>query len=194
MAWTAHDIPDQHGRVAVVTGANGGLGLETARALARKGAHVVMASRNMEKGEAARRDIQAGLPGASLEVMNLDLGSLESVRRFAAAVLAAHPVVDLLVNNAGIMGTPRAETVDGFEQQFGVNHLGHFALTAHLLPALARAGAARVVSVTSTARHFRHPIDTADVHLGGDYDPWRAYGRSKMANLHFAVELNNRST
>ena len=192
MAWTADDIPDQRGRVAVVTGANGGLGLETARALARKGAHVVMASRNMDKGEAARRDIQAGVPGASLEVRNLDLGSLDSVRGFAESVLAAHPVVDLVVNNAGVMGTPRGETADGFEQQFGINHLGHFALTARLMSALAAARAARVVSVTSTSRHFRHALDEADVHLRGDYDPWRAYGRSKMANVHFALELDKR--
>ncbi len=128
MAWTASDIPDLTGKVAVVTGANGGLGLETAAALAAKGALVVMAARNMEKAGTARLRLVDSNPDAAVEVVHLDLASLESVAEFAAAALAAHPRIDILVNNAGIMGTPRLETADGFELQFGTNHLGHFAL------------------------------------------------------------------
>ena len=192
MAWTTADIPDQSGRVAVVTGANGGLGLETARELARKGAHVVLAARNQDKAETTRRDLLTEIPNASLEVRRLDLASLESIHELAADVLGDHVAIDLLVNNAGVMGTSRRETADGFELQFGTNHLGHFALTALLLPALLRGSAARVVTVTSTARHFGGPVDPNDPHLRSNYDPWRAYGRSKMANLQFAVELNRR--
>jgi NAD(P)-dependent dehydrogenase (short-subunit alcohol dehydrogenase family) len=192
MAWTEKDIPDQTGRVAVVTGANGGLGLETARALAARGALVVMAARNQDKAAAARDGILAEVPGARLEVRPLDLASLESVRRFAADVLAAHPTVDLLINNAGVMGIPQRTTADGFEMQFGTNHLGHFALTALAMPALAKGTEARVISVTSTARHFGKTVDPADPHLEEGYDPWRAYGQSKLANLHFAVALHER--
>jgi NAD(P)-dependent dehydrogenase (short-subunit alcohol dehydrogenase family) len=159
MAWTEMDIPDQSGRVAVVTGANGGLGLETARALAGKGALVVMAARNLHKGEVARRTIVADNATANLDIRPLDLGSLSSVRKFAEGMVADHPHIDLLINNAGVMATPRTETADGFELQFGTNHLGHFALTAQLMPSLLRAPAARVVTVTSTGRHFRTRLD-----------------------------------
>ena len=192
MTWTAADIPDQSGRVAVVTGANSGLGLETARELARKGAHVVMAARNLEKAAAAEQDIRHGIPDASLEVRHLDLGSLDSVKTFATEVVNAHERIDILVNNAGVMGTPRHETADGFELQFGTNHLGHFALTAHLMPALLRSEAGRVVTVTSTARHFLSKLNVDDPHLTADYSPWRAYGQSKRANSHFALELDRR--
>ena len=192
MAWTTADIPDQTGRVAVVTGANGGLGLETARELARRGAQIVMAARNQDKAETARRALLAEIPSASLEVRRLDLASLESIHEFAAHVLGTHDTIDLLVNNAGVMGTPRRETADGFELQFGTNHLGHFALTALLMPGLLSGSDARVVTITSTARHFRSPLDPNDLNLELSYDPWRAYGRSKMANLQFAVELNLR--
>ncbi len=192
MSWTASDIPDQTGRVAVVTGANGGLGLETARELARKGAHVVMAARNLEKAATAEQDIRRQIPNPSLEVRKLDLGSLDSVKTFATEVLNAHPRVDILVNNAGVMGTPRQETADGFELQFGTNHLGHFALTARLMPALLRSQAARVVTVTSTARHFWGKLNVDDPHLTENYGPWRAYGQSKRANSHFALELDRR--
>jgi len=192
MAWTETDVPDQSGRVAVVTGANGGLGLETARVLADKGALVVMAARNLDKAEVARRTIATDDATANLDVRPLDLASLGSVREFVDAVVADHPRIDLLINNAGVMATPRGETADGFELQFGTNHLGHFALTAQLMPSLLRAPAARVVTVTSTGRHFRTRLDPDDPHLTDGYDPWRAYGRAKMANLHFAVELNRR--
>ena len=192
MAWTTDDIPDQTGRVAVVTGANGGLGLEVARALAGRGAHVVMAARDQAKAQAAEASIRAQVPGASLELRPLDLASLASVAEAAAAILADHPRIDLLVNNAGVMGISERRTDDGFEMQLAVNHLGHFALTARLVEALLRSGDARVVSVTSTGRHTGRPLDPDNPHLVGSYEPWRAYGQSKMANVHFALELERR--
>jgi len=192
VAWTSADIPDQSGRVAVVTGANGGLGLEVARELARKGAHVVMAARDMAKAADANASIGAEIPEASTQLVPLDLASLASVREAAARVLADHATVDVLVNNAGVMGIPERRTEDGFEMQLAVNHLGHFALTALLLPALLASDDARVVSVTSTGRHFGRALDPGNPHLVGNYDPWRAYGQSKLANVHFALELDRR--
>jgi len=192
VSWTADDIPEQTGHVAVVTGANGGLGLETARELARKGAHVVMAARNLDKAEAARADIESDVLGASLEVVALDLSSMASVEEAAAAILDRHPQIHVLVNNAGVMATPETRTEDGFELQFATNHLGHFVLTARLLPALIASGGARVVTVTSTARFLSLPVSSDDPHLEKGYGSWRAYGQSKLANLHFAVELNRR--
>jgi NAD(P)-dependent dehydrogenase (short-subunit alcohol dehydrogenase family) len=192
MAWSEDDIPDQNGRVAVVTGANGGLGFETARALAAKGATVVMAARNMDKAKQAERAILEENPDATLDVRRLDLASLASVKELADGVLADYDVIDLLVNNAGVMGTAQMETADGFELQFGTNHLGHFALTARLLPAILRASRGRVVGVTSTARYLRGRFDPDDPHMRDDYAAWRAYGLSKAANLQFAVELNRR--
>jgi NAD(P)-dependent dehydrogenase (short-subunit alcohol dehydrogenase family) len=189
MSWTAADIPDQHGRTAVVTGANGGLGLETARQLAAKGAHVVMAVRNQEKAAAAVDEIRASAPGASLELVALDLASQASVRAAAEQIIAAHKSVDLLVNNAGVMGIPEVKTVDGFEMQFGVDHLGHWTLTALLLPALLRTPGARIVTVTSTAHHMGRAVDPANPHLEGRYRPWRAYGQAKLANFHFGLGL-----
>ncbi len=192
MSWTEADIPDQSGRVAVVTGANGGLGLETARALARKGAHVVMAARNQDKAAAAVADIRAETPDASLDVRRLDLGSLASIRSFAEQLGRDRPQIDLLINNAGLMGVPEGRTEDGFEKQLGVNHLGPFALTALLLPSLLRAASARIVNVTSTARHMGRRVDPGNPHLHGAYDPWRAYGQSKLANVHFTLGLQQR--
>jgi NAD(P)-dependent dehydrogenase (short-subunit alcohol dehydrogenase family) len=192
MAWTAADIPDQSGRVAVVTGANGGLGLEVARELARKGAQVVMAARDQAKAEAARASIRDEIPDAALELQPLDLASLASVRDAAARILADHPRIDVLVDNAGVMGIPERRTEDGFEMQLGVNHLGHFALTAQLLPALLKSSGARIVLVTSTGRHAGRPVDPDNPHLDGGYEPWRAYGQAKLANLHFALELDRR--
>jgi NAD(P)-dependent dehydrogenase (short-subunit alcohol dehydrogenase family) len=192
MSWTTADIPDQTGRTAVVTGANGGLGLETSRALAAAGAHVVMAARNQEKAAEAVEDIRRGLPEASLEVVELDLGSLASVREAAGRILAARETVDILVNNAGVMGIPERRTVDGFEMQFGVDHLGHWALTALLMPALLRADAARIVTVTSTAHHMGRAVDPDNPHLEGRYRPWRAYGQAKLANFHFGLGLQQR--
>lgn len=192
MARTTADIPDQSRRVAVVTGANGGLGLEVARELAYKGGQVVMAARDQAKTQKAVASIRAELPHASLELQPLDLASLASVRQAAARILAGHPSIDVLVNNAGVMGIPERRTEDGFELQLGVNHLGHFALTAQLLPALLQGTDARVVSVTSTGRHAGRALDPDNPHLRGRYDPWRAYGQSKLANLHFALELDRR--
>lgn len=193
MPWTAADIPDQHGRVAVVTGANSGLGLETARELARHGARVVMATRDQERTDEACRDIRDDVPDAELDVHELDLASLESVSKCAAGILADHDRIDVLINNAGIMGIPRRTTEDGFEMQLGVNHLGHFVLTGRLLPALLRAPGARIVSITSFARFIGRSLDRDDPHREQrSYDPWFAYGDSKQANLHFAVELDRR--
>jgi len=192
MAWSTADIPDLSGRTAVVTGANGGLGLETARALAGAGAHVVMAARDQAKAAAAQADIRDGVPGAKLEIVPLDLASLASVAEAAEDILSRHDRIDILVNNAGVMACPERRTEDGFEMQLGVNHLGHFALTARLLPALLAAATARVVSVTSTAHHMGFALDPANPHLKGKYGPWKAYGQSKLANFHFGIGLNRR--
>lgn len=189
MAWTEKDIPDLTGRVAVVTGANGGLGLATAIALAGAGATVVMAARDQEKAELAEGILLGHHPDAVLEIVPLDLGDLASVRAAADTILAAHPTIDLLVNNAGLMAMPERTTADGFEMQFGVNHLGHYALTSHLLDALLRADAARVVTVTSTAHHMGRAVDPNNPHLHGRYKPWRAYGQAKLANFHFGLGL-----
>jgi NAD(P)-dependent dehydrogenase (short-subunit alcohol dehydrogenase family) len=190
--WTTNDIPDQAGRIAVVTGANRGLGFEVTRELARTGAHVVMACRDLPRAEAARRSIQGEIPSASLELQEMDLASLMSVRAAATRILANHPRIDLLVNNAGVMGIPERRTVDGFEMQLAVNHLGHFALSALLLPALLRSPEGRVVSVTSTARLIGRPLDPRNPNLVGRYGPWKAYGQAKLANLHFGLELDRR--
>jgi NAD(P)-dependent dehydrogenase (short-subunit alcohol dehydrogenase family) len=192
MTFTHASIPDLTGKVAVVTGANGGLGLETARALSGRGAHVVMAARNHAKATTARDNIQTEHPAASTEIVQLDLASLESVRDASTQILTQHERIDLLINNAGLMAMPERATVDGFEMQLGVNHLGHWALTAHLMPALLRASAARIVSVTSTAHHFGRRLDPDNPNLQGSYGPWRAYGQSKLANYHFAIGLQQR--
>ena len=163
MSWTTKDIPDQTGRTAVVTGANGGLGLETAEALAVAGGTVVLAARDPEKTERAEARIRRAAPDADLEVVALDLGSLDSVEAAATAIIERHPVIDILVNNAGVMGIPERATADGFEMQFGVNHLGHFALTAGLLPSVLRADG-RIVTVTSTAHHMgRRSVPTTPI-------------------------------
>lgn len=189
--FTAASIPDLSGTVAVVTGANSGLGLETVRALAAKHAHVVMAVRDQPKARTAAEAIRAAVPGASVELVPLDLGSQASVRQAAAAILAAHPALDLLMNNAGVMATPEGRTVDGFETQFGINHLGHWTLTALLLPGLLATPAARVVTTTSLARlQGGGRLDPSDLHLTGHYDPWVAYSRAKQANYLFALGLD----
>jgi len=192
MGWNVNDIPDLGGRVAVVTGANGGLGYETVRALARKHARVVMCVRDAAKGAAARDRVIAEVPGASLEIALLDVASFASVRAGAATILAAHPRIDILVNNAGVMGIPYRESVDGQELQLATNHLGHFLLTALLMPALVRSGDGRVVSVSSTGRFFARTMDPADVRMERGYGPWRSYGRTKLAAIQFTVELDRR--
>jgi len=190
MSWSIDDIPRQDGRVAVVTGANGGLGRITAVALAGRGAHVVMAARDQAKAAAARDDLLATHPGASVEIVELDLGDLSSVERAAGSILAAHPAIDLLINNAGVMAMPQRRTADGFESQLGINHLGHWALTARLLPAVLRAPAARVVTLTSGAQHLGRPLDPEDPFLDRNYRPWIAYANSKLADRHFAQGLD----
>jgi NAD(P)-dependent dehydrogenase (short-subunit alcohol dehydrogenase family) len=190
MPWTVRNIPDLTGRVAVVTGASGGLGLETARVLAGAGARVVLAARDGGTTLDAAQDITAGVPGAQLSIVPVDLASLESVRTAVRTLVAAHERIDILVNNAGVTAIPPQRTADGFEMQVGVNHLGHFALTAGLLPALLRAEAARVVSITSTAHHLGRTVGPASVRGTGRYHPWRAYGQAKLATYHFALGLH----
>ncbi|MEV0633822.1 oxidoreductase [Streptomyces sp. NPDC050619] len=187
--WTEKDIPDQSGRVAVVTGANSGIGYVTARELARKGARVVLACRSEARGRAAGDRLAAEVPGAELEFARLDLGDLASVRAFAAAFSYDH--LDLLVNNAGVMALPYGTTADGFETQFGVNHLGHFALTGLLLPALLATSGARVVTLSSSV-HALSNIDINDLNSERRYRSWVAYARSKTANLLFTHELARR--
>jgi NAD(P)-dependent dehydrogenase (short-subunit alcohol dehydrogenase family) len=185
--WTADGIPDQHGRIAVVTGANSGLGLVTATELARHGAHVVLAVRNTAAGQKAARRI-----GGDVEVRELDLASLDSVRAFAAKLTADHPVIDLLINNAGlVLLGPRRTTADGFELHLGTNMLGHFALTGLLLDTLAGARAPRVVSLSSITHKNAH-LDFDDLMMEHDYKPSPAYGRSKLATTIFGLELDQR--
>jgi NAD(P)-dependent dehydrogenase (short-subunit alcohol dehydrogenase family) len=191
--WTAADVPDQSGRVAVVTGANVGLGLATARELGRAGARVVLGVRNTTKGDQAAATIRSRAPGAELEVRQLDLADLESVWEFTSAVAAAHTCIDLLINNAGIMAAPRRLTEQGFESQFGTNHLGHFALTGLLLPALLKTPSPRVVTVSSFL-HRRGTMRFDDLHGEREYDRWGAYSQSKLANLMFCFELQRRAT
>jgi NAD(P)-dependent dehydrogenase (short-subunit alcohol dehydrogenase family) len=190
--WTAADIPDQCGKVAVVTGANSGLGLVIARELARAGAVVVLACRNTVKGERAVSAIVAELPEADARVAELDLASLASVRAFAERFASGHDRLDLLVNNAGVMAPPRRLTEDGFESQFGTNHLGHFALTGLLLARLLAAPLPRVVTQTS-GMHRAGTVAFADLQGARSYNNWRAYGQSKLANLLFCFELGRRA-
>ncbi len=189
MTWNVNDIPDQRGKVAVITGANGGLGLASAKALAGKGAHVVMAARDQDKASAAREEILAEHPTASLEIVELDLGSLASVEAAAEQIAEAHDHIDLLMCNAGVMAVPKSTTVDGFDTQFGINVLGHWALVGRLLPTIVATPGARVVMLSSTAQHTGRPIDPADPHMSENYDPWRMYGQTKLAMRHFAVGL-----
>lgn len=186
--WTEKNAPDQNGKIALVTGANSGLGLETAAMLAAKGAHVILACRNEKKAGEAMAEIRRRTPDADLEFLSLDLGSLASVREAAAKFSAAHERLDLLVNNAGLMMPPRGETADGFEQQIGVNHLGHFALTGLLLGKLLAAPDARVVSVSSVV-HRAGRMNFSDLHSKRFYSKTLSYGQSKLANLLFMFEL-----
>ena len=189
MGWTASDIQDLSGKTAVVTGGNAGLGYETVKELVSHGATVVMASRNDEKARFARQSILANDPDASIEVASLDLASLESVCSAVDTIMSNHDTIDILVNNAGLMALPQQTTDDGFEMQFGVNHLGHWVLTAGLLPMIISTPEARVVTVTSTAHHMGRSVDLDDPHLTRSYGPWKAYGQSKLANYYFAIGL-----
>jgi len=190
--WTAADIPDQTGRTAVITGANTGLGYETAAALAGRGARVVLGVRNLEKGRQAVARIAAATPGAEVELQELDLTSLESVRAAAAQLRSGHDRIDLLINNAGVMHTPKSTTKDGFELQFGTNHLGHFAFTGLLLDRLLPVAGSRVVTVSSIGHRIRAAIHFDDLQWERRYSRVGAYGQSKLANLLFTYELQRR--
>ncbi len=190
--WTATQIPPQAGRIALVTGANSGLGLITARELARAGARVVLAVRDTARGEEAAGAIRQAAPGASVETERLDLGDLTSVRACAETVAGRHDHLDLLVLNAGVMAPPRRETADGFELQLGTNHLGHFALTGLLMQLLLARPDARVVTVSSAA-HRMGSIDFDDLQGERGYSAWARYGQSKLANLLFCFELQRRA-
>ena len=190
--WTTAQIPDLTGRTAVVTGANSGLGYETTAALARRGAHVVMACRDRGRGEHALAAIDRTVSDASLSLATLDLADLGSVRGFAESFVADHDELHLLCNNAGVMAPPRRETADGFELQFGVNHLGHFALTGLLLDRLRMADGETRVVTTSSGAHRMGRLDFDDLQSERSYSRWRAYGQSKLANLLFTYELQRR--
>ncbi len=187
--WTEADVPRLDGKVALVTGANGGLGVQTTRVLAGRGATVFMACRSVDKGEAIAARLRADQPGAQVHVLALDLADLASVERCADELTQRVDALDLLINNAGIMAIPRRETADGFEMQLGTNHIGHFALTARLLPSL---GAdARIVTVSSQA-HRMGRMAWTDLMGQRSYEKWRSYGQSKLANLLFHFELDRR--
>ncbi|SIM77167.1 SDR family NAD(P)-dependent oxidoreductase [Mycobacteroides abscessus] len=190
--WSTTDIPDQTGRIAIVTGANTGLGLETAKALAAHGAHVVLAVRNAEKGKAAADAITAAHSNADVTLQSLDLSSLESVRRASDELKARYDKIDLLINNAGVMWTEKSSTADGFELQFGTNHLGHYAFTGLLLERLLPVEGSRVVTVSSIGHRIRAAIHFDDLQWERDYDRVAAYGQSKLANLLFTYELQRR--
>ena len=190
-AWTEADVPGQAGRTAVVTGANSGIGFEAARVLAERGAAVVLAIRDLGKGEDAAAKIRASAPAASVSIVRLDLGSLASIREAAEEVRAGHDRLDLLINNAGLMMTPHGRTQDGFELQFGTNHLGHFALTGLLLDRMLQVPGSRVVTVSSNG-HRMGRINFGDLQSERRYSRTGAYGQSKLANLLFTYELQVR--
>lgn len=193
MAWTTANIPDLTGQTAVVTGANSGIGLVAARELGRSGARVLLACRDLQRGQGALDHLTHQTPQATYELVQLDLADLSSVRDGAARIQErTGGVVDLLVNNAGVMAVPYRRTADDFEMQFGTNHLGHFALTGHLMTALLAAPAARVVTVSSTAHRFGR-INFSNLNAERHYRKWPAYGQSKLANLLFTLELDRRA-
>jgi NAD(P)-dependent dehydrogenase (short-subunit alcohol dehydrogenase family) len=190
--WTSADVPDQSGRVAIITGSNTGVGYEAAAALAGRGAHVVLAVRNLDKGNDAKARIAARTPNAVVTVQELDLASLESVRRAAETLRAAHQRIDLLINNAGVMTLDKAATADGFELQFGTNHLGHFAFTGLLLDLMLAVDGSRVVTMSSPGHRFLSRIDFDHLRLDDTYNRYAGYGQSKLANLLFTYELARR--
>ena len=191
--WVSANIPPQDGKTILVTGANSGLGFEATRLLAGRGASVIMAVRNLDKGRAALDAICATMPAARLELLPLDLADLGSIGRFAEEVRGAYPRLHALVNNAGVMAIPQSSTVDGFEMQFGTNHLGHFALTGLLLPLLLRTPASRIVTMSSGI-HVIGRINFDDLQSERGYSDFRAYAQSKLANLLFTYELQRKLT
>jgi NAD(P)-dependent dehydrogenase (short-subunit alcohol dehydrogenase family) len=191
--WTNADIPDLTGKVIIVTGANSGIGYEAAKEFARKGAQTILACRSLEKAQAAQDQILTEIPNARVDRMKLDLASLESVHKFADQFKIQYERLDVLLNNAGIMRVPYSKTVDGFESQLGTNHLGHFALTGHLLETLLNTPGARVVNISSIGHHSGEiDFDNLMYDGGGNYDEQAAYGRSKLANLLFTYELDRK--
>jgi NAD(P)-dependent dehydrogenase (short-subunit alcohol dehydrogenase family) len=190
--WTSADVPDQSGRVAIITGSNTGVGYEAAAVLADKGAHVVLAVRNLGKGNDAKARITAQSPDAVVTVQDLDLASLESVRNAADALRTSHPRIDLLINNAGVWTLAKAATEEGFELHFGTNHLGHFALTGLLLDNMLRIDGSRVVTMSSPGHRMLSTIDFDHLRLDDTYNRYSGYGRSKLANLMFTYELARR--
>ncbi len=191
VTWTPEQMPSLDGKVVIVTGANSGLGLESTRLLAGRGAEVIMACRNQTKGEQALTLIKKEIPSAKLTLMSLDLSSQQSIRDFAEAFKQRYSHLDILLNNAGLMAPPLSHTQDGFEMQFGTNHLGHFALTGLLLDALENANAPRIVTVSSMA-HKWGSIYFNNLNAEKGYKRWRFYGQSKLANLMFTRELHRR--
>ena len=191
--WTTQNMPDLTGKVMIVTGANNGIGFESAKEFARKGAEVILACRSMEKSEGAASAIHAEMPDAKLKPMVLDLSSLQSVRTFAVEFNAAYARLDVLLNNAGIMMVPYGKTEDGFERQLGVNHLGHFALTGLLFDGLHKTPKSRVVNVSSNAHRFGE-LDFDDLMFDNEdaYTPMKAYGNSKLSNMLFTYEMQRR--
>lgn len=191
MNWTATDIPDLSGKIAVVTGGNSGLGFYTCLELARKGAKVIIAGRSEERGNAALAKIKSEIPTADLQFMQLDLANIESVRHFVSSFLDSHKKLDILVNNAGVMAIPLRRTEQGFEMQFGTNHLGHFALTSLLFNCIANTPGARIVNVSSLMHKFGK-INFEDLNSENSYSKWRAYSQSKLSNILFSLELDRR--
>jgi NAD(P)-dependent dehydrogenase (short-subunit alcohol dehydrogenase family) len=191
--WTTENIPDQSGKIVIVTGANSGIGYEAARALALKGATVIMACRSLEKGETAASQIRSQKPKGQVILKQLDLADLGSVRKFAEAFFAEYQQLDILINNAGVMATPYRKTADDFEMQFGTNHLSHFLLTGLLIDLLRKTPQSRVVTVSSYA-HMIGRINFKDINSEKRYQKWAAYGQSKLANLLFAYELQRKLT
>ena len=191
MSFSIAKTPSLKGKTALVTGGNIGLGFETVKALASKGAHVLLAARNEEKGKAAVAEVHNLVPNAQVELLRLDLASQRSIRAAATEVSERFSQLDLLINNAGIMAMPKTKTEDGFESQFGVNHLGHWSLTALLMDNLTAAESARVVTVTSTAHHLIWNVNFDDPHMHKKYSAWNAYSQSKLANYYFALGLHN---
>lgn len=192
MKWTSSDIPDLSGKIALVTGANSGLGYYTSLELARKGAHVVMAARNKEKGLAALEKIRSEIPDADLQFMKLDLANIEVIKHFADSFIEEYEKLDILINNAGVMAIPLLRTVQGFEMQFGTNHLGHFALTGLLFNFINSTPGSRIVNVSSLMHKFGK-INFDDLNSEKSYSKWSAYSQSKLANLLFTLELDRRA-
>lgn len=191
--WTTKDIPHLAGKMAIITGANSGIGLEAARELARKEAHIIMACRDIENAKAAKNEIMSEIPQSKPEIIPIDLADLNSVRQFADTFKSKYSNLDVLINNAGLMMAPYGKTKDDFEQQFGINHLGHFALTGLLMDPILQTPHARIINVSSNAHHVGHmDFDNLMYEGGKGYSPTRAYGRSKLANLLFTYELERR--